>query len=70
MGKHLPDLSFSDGASCHTHLNLGSVLLEKGLKLIDLPPYSPELNPIEKIWANIKQKWKTIYRYITEDFFR
>jgi transposase len=23
-----------------------------------LPPYSPHLNPIEKLWANIKQAWK------------
>jgi transposase len=27
-----------------------------GCKLIYLPPYSPDLNPIEKFWANMK-KW-------------
>jgi len=59
-----------DKASCHTHLNLSSVLLETGSTLMDLPPYSPELNPIEKLWANVKQKLKTIYRYLTEDFFQ
>jgi len=59
-----------DNASCHTHLNLSSVLLETGSTLMDLPPYSPELNPIEKLWANVKQKLKTIYRYLTEDFFQ
>ena len=26
------------------------------IKLIYLPPYSPELNPIEQLWAVIKQK--------------
>ncbi|MCB9334502.1 MAG: transposase [Flavobacteriales bacterium] len=26
-----------------------------GCKLIYLPPYSPDLNPIEKFWANIKR---------------
>lgn len=27
----------------------------KNLKLIFLPPYSPELNPIEKYWAILKK---------------
>ena len=26
-----------------------------GCKLIFLPPYSPDLNPIEKFWANMKR---------------
>ncbi|MBP7781418.1 MAG: transposase [Burkholderiales bacterium] len=25
-----------------------------GCKLIYLPPYSPDLNPIEHVWANLK----------------
>ncbi len=48
-----------DNASCHTPLNLSSVPLETGSTLIDLPRYSPELNPIEKLWANVEQKLKT-----------
>ena len=30
----------------------------KNLKLIFLPPYSPDLNPIEKYWAVLKKKLK------------
>ena len=30
--------------------------LEKNIKVIDWPPYSPDLNPIENIWAIMKQK--------------
>ena len=32
----------------------------KNLKLIFLPPYLPELNPIEKYWAVLKKKLKKI----------
>ena len=32
----------------------------KNLKLIFLPPYSPDLNPIEKYWAILKKKLKKI----------
>ena len=32
----------------------------KNLKLIFLPPYSPDLNPIEKYWASLKKNLKKI----------
>ena len=58
-----------DNASCHTNLKLDSVLKETGCTIKYLPPYSPELNPIEKLWACVKAKLKKTYRYLTEDFF-
>ncbi|MBS9768784.1 MAG: transposase [Flavobacteriaceae bacterium] len=33
-----------------------------------LPPYSPDLNPIEKKWAQVKRIRKK-FNYTTEDFF-
>lgn len=30
-----------------------------GCTLLFLPAYSPHLNPIEKLWANIKKRWRT-----------
>ncbi len=33
------------------------VLQGKGLKLYFLPPYSPELNRIEKLWHKMKYEW-------------
>jgi transposase len=58
-----------DNASCHTRLSLGPLLTTAGISLIYLPPYSPELNPIEKLWGSVKTRLKRIYRYVTEDLF-
>ena len=33
------------------------VLERQGLKLYFLPPYSPELNRIEKLWHKMKYEW-------------
>ncbi|EJH07873.1 putative transposase [Streptococcus pneumoniae GA56348] len=33
---------------------------EFGYKLLPLPPYSPEYNPIEKTWAHIKKHLKKV----------
>lgn len=33
---------------------LDTLLWEKGHNVLRLPPYHPELNPIEKIWATVK----------------
>ncbi|HFN9621620.1 transposase, partial [Streptococcus pneumoniae] len=33
---------------------------EFGHKLLHLPPYSPEYNPIEKTWAHIKKHLKKV----------
>lgn len=41
------------------------LLAEKGVKLYFLPPYSPELNRIEKIWQHMKYVWMNVkYRTI------
>lgn len=34
-----------------------NVLERQGLKLYFLPPYSPELNRIEKLWHKMKYEW-------------
>jgi transposase len=30
-----------------------------GAEVLYLPPYSPDLNPIEKAWAKLKQMFRT-----------
>ena len=29
----------------------------KNMRIIFLPPYSPELNPVEHLWEEIREKW-------------
>ena len=43
-----------DNASFHRKRILKELAIEKGCRIIFLPPYSPDLNPIEKKWANLK----------------
>ncbi|MCR8746023.1 transposase [Romboutsia lituseburensis] len=51
-----------DNASFHSKKVLYELCsnANKNLKLLFLPPYSPELNPIEKYWAVLKRKIKKI----------
>jgi transposase len=47
-----------DNASFHRSEKSKKLVEAAGCKLMFLPPYSPDLNPIEKCWANIKSKVK------------
>ncbi len=60
--KHVgkPLVVILDNASVHKAKAIGPLLklLElQGLKLYFLPPYSPELNRIEKLWHKMKYEW-------------
>lgn len=45
-----------DGAPCH---RAGNELLEvpSNIRLVFLPPYSPELNPAEHLWDELREKF-------------
>lgn len=45
-----------DNASFHRKNRLNEIASEHGLQIIFLPPYSPELNPIEHFWHWLKKK--------------
>ena len=44
-----------DNAAFHKSQKTKDLIESVGCKLIFLPPYSPDLNPIEKFWANMKR---------------
>ena len=47
-------LMVTDNASCHTSSQLKIPI---NIKLLPLPPYSPELNPSENMWGEIREKF-------------
>ena len=49
VGAH--GVVFMDKAGWHT---AGDLVVPKNLSLVFLPPYSPELNPIERLWLHLR----------------
>lgn len=55
-----------DNASFHKSQKTKELIESVGCRLIFLPPYSPDLNPIEKFWANMKRWIKGHITQFTE----
>lgn len=49
-----------DNATFHRSEASKKLVEDAGCELLFLPPYSPDLNPIEKCWANMKRKVREI----------
>ena len=55
LSKQYPDdtiLLCCDGAAWH---KAGSLCVPENIELIFLPPYTPEMNPIEQIWKELRK---------------
>ena len=58
LSEHRPNelkILVIDNAGFHSMKNYE---IPENIKLLRIPPYSPELNPSEKIWAYIKLRYK------------
>ena len=55
-----PSVIIMDNARFHRMGKLEILCEEFGYKLLPLPPYSSEYNPIEKTWAHIKKHFKKV----------
>lgn len=51
---HRGDVLVMDNLSCHKVKGVQELIEQAGAQLRYLPPYSPDLNPIEKMWSKIK----------------
>ena len=49
------DLVILDNLATHKVLGVREAIEEVGSRLMYLPPYSPDFNPIENMWSKIKQ---------------
>jgi transposase len=49
-----------DNLSAHKVEGVRERIEQKGASLLYLPPYSPDLNPIEKAWSKLKQSLRAI----------
>lgn len=48
------DVIVIDNMRSHHAKTVKEVLDKSGIKYLYLPPYSPDLNPIEKMWSKVK----------------
>jgi transposase len=48
------DIVFWDGLQAHKNAEAREAVLSVGARIIYLPPYSPEFNPIELMWSKVK----------------
>ena len=72
LEKHEKILVVVDGAKYHfekEHVQKFYKENESCLKVMQLPPYSPELNPIEQVWKETK-KWLAITPWGNKEEFK
>ena len=68
MNAHLAEISRSVAPGAHAVLILdgagwhgsAALVVPDNLSLLTLPPYSPELNPVENVWQYLRANWLAI----------
>jgi transposase len=53
-----------DGAGWHTAADLA---VPANVSLVFLPPYAPELNPVERIWLHLRQRYLSLRLFADPD---
>ena len=55
-----------DNYSIHKSIKTKEMIESVGCKILFLPPYSPDLNPIEKYWAKLKARFRYFKSYSSD----
>lgn len=53
------DVVILDNLQPHKAAGVKEMIEQAGAKLLYLPPYSPDLNPIENMWSKVKRKLRS-----------
>jgi transposase len=61
------DVVVMDNLSSHKVSRVSKLIAAQGAEVLYLPPYSPDLNPIEKAWSKIKQYLRSTRARSKED---
>ena len=64
------DIVIMDNLGSHKSAALRALIRAAGARLWDLPPYSPDLNPIEQAFAKIKHWMRSAQKRTIEDAWR
>jgi transposase len=58
------DTLILDNYSVHKIIDVLNPLIEKGVNIVFLPPYSPDFSPIELAWSKIKAYLRKIRTHL------
>jgi transposase len=64
------DIVVMDNLSCHKDADACSFIEAAGAHVWFLPPYSPDLNPIEKMWSKIKAFLRKVAARTEENLYQ
>ncbi len=56
---HPGSIAVMDNLSSHKVKGVREQIESRGAEVLYLPPYSPDLNPIEKAWSKLKQSLRS-----------
>lgn len=57
---HAGDVVVMDNLAPHKHPMVRTLIESTGATLLYLPPYSPDLNPIENMWSKVKRHLRSV----------
>ena len=67
---HPGDMVVMDNLSCHKRSEVRQAIEQAGCVLRLLPPYSPDLNPIEKAFSKLKAKLRAAAKRTVEELWK